>query len=343
MKPSKAVVLKILVTGASGFIGSKLVPRLVAHGHRVRTFGRKANPAALSGLPVEHFSGDVADYAAVHRAVEGCDMVFHLAGFISYRSSDRQRQHQVNVVGTRNVMQAALASGVQRVIHTSSIAGMGIPAPGEIGTEDMPYNLSGRGLNYCDSKHEGEQEVMKLVGSGLPALILSPGIILGEGDTHPHHRTIFLAISRGFLVGCPRGGVTFCDIEDVVAAHVNAMTRGRIGERYVLGSANLTYREAATIASAVLGCRAPAFTLPGWLLEPLGAAVEAVFPIFGLRPSLTRQIAWLSQRCIFFSNEKARRELNMPVTDFKQTIARVAPYYLGLKQAASEPTHASLD
>src|SRR4030095_6079164 len=160
-----------------------------------RLGGAAALPPELSDLSVEHFSGDITDPQAVARAVAGCEVVYHLAGLVSYRKSDRAYQYQVNVVGTGNVMKAALQAGVGRVIHTSSIAGMGIPAAGTIGTEEMPYNLEGLGLNYCDSKHEGELEVLKCVERGLPALILSPGIILGDGDTHPHPRTNFLAIS----------------------------------------------------------------------------------------------------------------------------------------------------
>src|SRR5437868_5669939 len=138
--------LKVLVTGATGFIGSNLVPRLVELGYQVRTFGRKA-PAGRTG---EHVAGDITDAAAVSNAVAGCDMVFHLAGLVSYRKSDRERQYGVNVIGTRNVMQACLDHGVKRVIHTSSIAAMGIPESGSVGDESITYNLAGRGLNYCD-------------------------------------------------------------------------------------------------------------------------------------------------------------------------------------------------
>src|SRR5439155_14942859 len=134
---------------------------------------------------------------------------------------------------------------IRRVIHTSSIAGMGIPDPGTVGDESITYNLEGRGLNYCDSKFQSEREVINFANKGLPVVILSPGIIFGEGDTHPHHKAIFLAMSKGWLVGWPAGGVTFCDIDDVVQAHVSAIDKGRIGERYVLGSANLTFHEAA--------------------------------------------------------------------------------------------------
>jgi dihydroflavonol-4-reductase len=321
--------MRILVTGASGFIGSKLVPQLVGMGHQVRTFGRNT-PQRFQSLQVEHFTGDVTDFSAVSNAVAGCEVVFHLAGLVSYRKSDTEKQHAINVLGSKNVMQACLDNGVRRVIHTSSIAGMGIPEPGTVGDESIKYNLEGRGLNYCDSKYESEQAVLDYARKGLPVLVLSPGIIFGEGDTHPHHKAIFLAMSKGWLVGWPPGGVTFCDIDDVVQAHVNAMTLGRVGERYVLGSANLTFREAAGVLSSTLGSKPPAFEIPGWVLEGLGSFCECVFPVFGKSPALTKQVAWLSQQNIFFSNRKAMDELGVSATPFEQTVKRTAPYYLAM-------------
>ncbi|MBI4534334.1 MAG: NAD-dependent epimerase/dehydratase family protein [Candidatus Melainabacteria bacterium] len=322
--------MKILVTGASGFIGCRLVSRLVEAGHYVRTFGRsQVAPPELAKLDIEHISGDIANHEAVLQAVGDCDMVFHLAGLVSYRAADREKQHQANVVGTRNVMEASLNAGVTRVIYTSSIAAMGIPVPGTVGDESITYNLQGLGLNYCDSKHAAEVVALDYAKQGLPVIILCPGIIFGEGDTHPHHRAIFMAMSKGWLIGWPAGGVTFCDIEDVIEAHMNAMSKGRVGERYVLGSANLTYREAAEVLSKVLGSRRPSFEIPGWLLETSGMACEAVFPLVGKPPPLTRQVAWLSQKTIFFTWKKASSELNMPCTAFLETMRRTAPYYLG--------------
>ena len=141
--------------------------------------------------------------------MQGCKIVFHLAGLVSYKKRDIQRQHGVNVLGTRNVLEAALRHGVDRVIHTSSVAAMGIPKPGTIGDETLEYNLHGKGLNYCDSKYEAEQQVLEFVKRGVPALMLNPGIVFGEGDTHPHHHAIFATMSRGNLIGVPAGGVTF--------------------------------------------------------------------------------------------------------------------------------------
>lgn len=322
--------MKVLVTGASGFIGQNLVPRLIQLGHEVRTFGRASAPAhAFAKLPVEHAYGDVTNPEQVDAAVRGCQFVFHLAGLVSYRKKDKIRQHAVNVVGTRHVMQACLKEKVSRVVHTSSIAAMGIPKQGEIGTEDIDYNLSGRGLTYCDTKHEAELEVMKAYSNDLNVVILNPGIIFGEGDTHPHHHAIYAAMSKGCMIGVPPGGVTFSDINDVIDAYLKCINQGRAGQRYALVSANLSFKDAAVIFARLNDARPPLFKVPGKLLVALGAMAEDILPVFGISPPLSRQAAWLSQYEIFFSCAKASRELNFHPTPFEETVRRTAPYYLG--------------
>lgn len=322
--------LKILVTGASGFIGTSLVPKLVAAGHKVRTMGRSSSiPKIFQGLALEHKRGDVTNPEQVQEAVAGCDVVYHLAGLVSYKKRDLNRQYAVNVLGTRNVLDACLRNDVKRVIHTSSVAAMGIPKEGQIADEKFEYNLYGLGLSYCDTKHEAELEVNSFVRQGLPVIMLNPGIIFGEGDTHPHHHVIFGAMAKGWAVGVPPGGVPFSDINDVVDAHIAALSQGRTGERYVLVSANLTMREAGAIFAKIFGTRAPVMEIPGPLLVGLGTAVETIFPLIGLNPALSRQVAWLSQHKIFFSSKKAEEELNFKATPFSETIKRTTPYYLG--------------
>jgi dihydroflavonol-4-reductase len=320
----------ILVTGASGFIGQNLVGRLLDLGHRVRSIGRSSSlPKHLAALNIEHHPCDITNPEQVDAAVSGCELVFHLAGLVSYRNSDRVRQYAVNVLGTRNVMQACLKSKIKRVIHASSIAALGIPEPGELGSEDIQYNLAGLGLTYCDTKHEAELEVWKSYQNGLDVVILNPGIIFGEGDTHPHHHAIFAAMSKGWLIGVPAGGVTFSDINDVVDAHIKSIERGKSGQRYVVGSANLSFKEAANVFAAVNGKNAKVFEIPGHLLVKLGTLSERLLPCFGINPPLTRQAAWLSQHQIFFSSDKAIRELDFKQTPFEDTIRRTAAYYLG--------------
>lgn len=326
--------MKILVTGASGFLGARLVEKLHELGHEVRTFGRSAMPARLSPLNIEHVQGDICDPGDCDAAVRNCSVVYHLAGLVSYRRSDYDALYKTNVEGSRNVMAACAKASTERVIHMSSIAGMGIPTPGAIADETIEYNLKGLGLYYCDTKYEGEQEVMKFAKNGLPVLVLSPGITFGEGDTHPHHHTIFRSMQGGWLLGYPTGGVMFSDLEDVVQTCVNALTSGRIGERYVVGSANVSFQDAACMLAEVLHGRKPFFAFPGPVSEAAGIACEAVFPLFGRRPALTWQVAWLSQRKIFFSSDKAARELGHKQTPFIETIRRTAPYYLSNSAAA---------
>lgn len=327
--------MKVLVTGASGFLGARLVEKLSAIGHDVRTYGRGATvPERLAPLGIDHVQGDICDTASFERALSGCSIVYHLAGLVSYRRTDYQELYKTNVEGARSVMSACAKASIERVVHMSSIAGMGIPPAGSIADESIEYNLKGHGLYYCDTKYEGEMEVMKFAEKGLPVMVLSPGITFGEGDTHPHHHTIFRSMQGGWLLGYPTGGVMFSDLEDVVQTCVNALTAGRVGERYVVGSANVSFQDAACMLAEVLHGRKPFFAFPGPLAEAAGIACEAVFPLIGRRPALTWQVAWLSQRKIFFSSDKAVKELGHKQTPFLETIRRTAPYYLSNSAAA---------
>lgn len=328
--------MRVFVTGASGFFGSSLVPKLIELGHEVTTYGRSKDVPAFAALNNwRHVQGDISDVPKMTEAMDGADILFHMAGLVSYQKADYERLYEANVIGSRNVLQAAVAVKVGRVIHLGSIAGMGIPEPGSVGTEELEYNLGGRGLHYCDTKHESDLEVLKFA-SQIPVIILSPGITFGEGDNHPHHHTIFNSMAKGGLVGFPRGGVTFSDIKDVVQACVNAMTMGRPGQKYVIGSANMTFQNAANTVSKIVGSKAPGFAIPGQISELAGAACEAVFPILGLKPVLTWQVAWLSQRNIFFSSEKAMLELGLTQTSFEDTIRRTAPFYLSGAKAQND-------
>lgn len=323
--------MKVVVTGASGFFGVSLVSRLVSLDHEVVTFGRSPSvPAGLKHLPIRHVSGDVLEPSSIAPALLDSDVLFHMAGLVSYRRADRDLLYAINVDGTRNVMQAALnMKRTPRIIHLASIAGMGIPPVGTIGDESLEYNLAGRKLFYCDTKHEGEQIVLDMARQqGLPAISLNPGITFGEGDTHPHHHTIFASMAKGILLGYPVGGVMFSDIRDIVDTAINAMTQGRFGERYVVGSANMSFRDAALVLSQVIGSKPPPFPIPNFVSDMAGTACEAIFPLFGRKPALTRAVAWLSQNRIFFSSDKAIAELGHKQTPFEDTVRRTSSYYL---------------
>lgn len=329
----------VLITGASGFLGCRLTERLHEIGLEVKTFGRQTIlPERLSRLEIEHIQGDILDRESLAAACKDVGAVFHLAGLVSYRRTDYDLLYKTNVLGTRNVMKACLDAGVKRVINMGSIAGMGIPEPGSIADENIQYNLKGHGLHYCDTKYEAEQEALRFAKQGLPVLSLNPGITFGEGDTHPHHHTIFRFMHSGWLIGYPIGGVMFSDIEDVVAACLASLARGNPGERYVVGSANKTFQEAANELAVVLNGKRPILPLPGWLCEGAGIISESLMPLFKRKPALTWQVAWLSQHKIFFSSDKAIEELGLKQTPFEETLRRTAPFYLGQIQAGVTST-----
>lgn len=319
---------RVLVTGASGFIGSHLVPALVAQGYQVTTFGRSSQPRQFKNLPVQHRVGDVTNAEQVKAAMSGQQILFHMAGLVSYKKGDLARLTATNVEGTRNVMAAALEAGLKRVIHTSSVAAFGVPPLNKIGNEALEYNLAGMDLHYCDTKQEGEKVVQEYFQKGLNVVILNPGIIFGEDDTHPHHLAIFKAMSRGFMFCVPAGGTPYSDIQDVVAAHINAIDMGRAGERYSLVSANLSYMEAGKLFASLYKCSPPKIILPPGLVQLMGVLCEDLLPIFHIKSALTRQVAFLSNHKIFFDCRKAEEELAFKPTPFADTIKRTAAYYL---------------
>lgn len=299
-------------------------------GLEVKTFGRQSQaPASLKALGVRHCQGDLSDYDSIARALADSAAVFHLAGLVSYKRKDYDLLYKTNVLGTRNVMKACLDAGIERVIHMGSIAGMGIPKPGTLGDESIEYNLKGHGLHYCDTKYEGEQEALRFARQGLPLIVLNPGITFGEGDSHAHHHAIFRLMRSGWLLGYPSGGVMFTDIEDLVEVCLRALSRGEPGERYVVGSANMSYKAASEALAKVLGGKTPKFKIPGWATESAGVFCETVFPLLGKKAPLSWQVGWLSQHEIFYSSQKAVNDLGLHQTDFEETIRRTAPYYLG--------------
>jgi dihydroflavonol-4-reductase len=332
----------ILITGASGFIGLHLVKKLLALGHRVTAMSKNPNQilTAMTGdFPLlQAVHGDIVTMyeSDLDRLLKEKNVVYHLAGLVSYQSRDSERQRLLNVEGTRKVAASAVRAGIGRFVHTSSIAAMGIAEKdGAFADETIDYNLSGLGLSYCDSKQEAEMVVQEFVAAGLNAVILSPGIIFGEGDNHPHHFRIFRFMSKGRSLCVPRGGIPFSDINDIIDAHVNALNMGRAGERYCLVSANRTFKQAAETFAKLYGGRAPLFEIPAPFTLAAGYLSDCLLYPLGYKDGLTRQQAYLANKKIFFSSEKAIAELDFKPTAFEQTIERTASYYLGKSTSSS--------
>ncbi len=317
----------VLVTGATGFIGSNLALRLVEEGHRVRILRRTgADLQALRGIDVEHRIGDIRDQEAVEKAVRGCDTVFHSAAIVSFKRSRYAEQLEVNVTGTRNIVAACLKEGVGRLVHTSSIAAIGYRTDQGLIDEETPFNWEGT-IGYRVSKHRAEQEILSGVRRGLSAVMVNPSVVIGERDIHFHGGQILRDVRRGLVPLYINGGMNVVYVRDVVAGHLAAAQRGRPGERYILAGENLTHREVFSRTAAIVGGRAPFARLPLPLLRIGATLLEKVTDALGKDPLITRDLAVGAGRFQWFTCRKAENELGYSFTPFDIAVRRTFEWY----------------
>ncbi len=306
--------MNILVTGATGFIGSSLCRALIRDGHSVRAFHRHASPlTALEGLAVEHCLGDILDPASLAPAMEGVEAIFHCAAMMGPWRNAAQSQAS-HVVGTHNVLQAARQAGVRRVVYTSSVAALGVPEPGGAGNtllnESHPWNAAPTLWPYGYAKHLAEQEVLAAVHDGLDAVIVNPALVFGAGDVHRGRKSVIGQVARGRIPVSVAGGLNVVHIDDVVAGHLAALRLGRAGERYILGGENLSITRMLAIAADVTGRRPPRITLPGAPVRSLAALVNLLSRPLNL--PLTGDLLRLAGLYFYYDLEKSHRELRLP-------------------------------
>jgi dihydroflavonol-4-reductase len=320
--------MRALVTGATGFVGANLVAALTAQGHTVRILRRSTSRLdALAGLKYEEVLGDILDADALRRAMAGCDWVFHAAGAADYWRSSLERLYRVNVDGTRQVMAAALEVGVARVVHTSSVAALGAPPDGRLGDESMNFNLRPEEFRYGHSKYLAEREVMAAVEGGLPAVIVNPCVILGPRDVNLISGSLIREVHRRWVPVALPGGMNVVDVEAVVAGHIAAAERGRVGERYILGGVNLAHLETLRLVAQVVGQRPPLGVVPRAFVSPLAALLALVQMVWPRPLPMSAEQLRLSTRYFFFDSGKAERELGLPPTSPAETIRKTFRWY----------------
>jgi nucleoside-diphosphate-sugar epimerase len=306
------------VTGATGFLGLNVVEQLKAAGWRVVAIHRaNSNTKYLAPMGAELAACGIDDAAALSRVMpEGVDAVFHIAGDLSWSKLHKKRQFQANVVGTRNVVEAALARGAKRFVHTSSVAAFGI-LEGRF-DETSPSRALESGIGYLETKFLGEEEVRKGVAKGLSAVILNPANIMGPYDTTSWAR-LFRMMRDRKLPGIPRGGGSFCHVREVARAHLEAVTRGGVGENYILAGTDASYAEVCAIAAELLHVSPPR-TLPPWLLRTLGHLNDFVSLFTRKEPDLTAHSAFLVSRHFRADSSKAERELGYKSVPLREMI-----------------------
>lgn len=318
----------ILVTGATGFIGSVLTRQLVEEGKDVRIFRREHSSLDLLGDvadEVEHAVGDVTYARSLYEAMEGIEQVYHVAAKVSFARRDREALRRVNVDGTANVVNAALEAGVDRLVHTSSIAALGRPlASDALVDETTPWQEASHRSPYARSKRQAELEVHRGIAEGLDAVLVNPSLVFGVGGPSTNTRRIVDAVRSGWAVAAPPGGTNVVDVRDVAAGHRAAMQRGESGRQYLLGSENRSWQSILTILADAFGVDSPRYTMPASLLRAGAAISEAVAAVIRSRPVLPRATARSAARTYRFDNRRAREELGCTFRSFAETAEWIA-------------------
>ena len=310
---------KVFVTGANGLIGSNLCHKLTSLGYEVIALVRRhSNLLGLKGFTGKIVYGDILNKDNLTELMKGADFVFHTAGLVTFDNRRREDLFRINVKGTRNVMDAARCVGAKKVVHTSSVAAIGTPSVGNTADEIVEYNKLKYNIAYSDSKHFGEVEVEKAVQRGLDAVIVNPASVVGQRDVYSHFGILLRVLKGRKIVPYVSGGMCVVGVDDVVDGEISALKFGKMGERYILGSENISFKDLFERIGEVVGAAAPNVHVPIWVARTAASLLEVVSNMTGKPPVLTKAHVTSAVLPHYFSFGKAKRGFGFkphPITD----------------------------
>jgi dihydroflavonol-4-reductase len=320
-----------LVTGATGFLGSHVARQLVSAGQSVRVLVRpNSNLAALAGLNVEYFEGDLRDANSLERAVHGVRRVFHVAADYRLWAPLPEEIYENNVEGTRKLLDAvaALNSSVERVVYTSTVATIAVPRHGALPNENTHATCDEMIGHYKRSKFLAEQVAVEAAAAGVPVVIVNPTAPVGPWDWKPTPTgRIILDFLKGKMPAYVDTGLNVAPVEDIAAGHLLAAEKGRVGERYILGGCNMTLKQILDALSAITGRPAPRVRLPHAVALAAGYADQFFSRLAGRQPQIPVEGVKMSRHRMFVESDKAVRELGYKPGSVEAALERAVRWY----------------
>jgi dihydroflavonol-4-reductase len=322
--------MKVLVTGATGFIGGNVARELAKQGYSVRALARKgSNTKFLQGFNLDMVEGDLLDPASLERALDGCEALFHVAAMYTFWARNPRLIYDTNVQGTENILTAAKAKKIEKIVYTSSESAVGIDNPHGLGNEKMQGHIENIPSDYKKSKFMAENMALKMCREGLPLVVVNPTTPIGSYDVKP---TPTGQIVRDYLnhkmFACVNTGLNVIDVEDVAKGHILALEKGRIGNRYLLGNKNLTLREILGILEKITGIKASPFNIPIPVALCAGYVDQFVEgTVFGRHPRIPVSAVMASRKFRHFDCSLAVRELGLPQTPVEIAFEKAVKWF----------------
>lgn len=321
--------MKVLVTGADGFLGNNIIRELLNRGLEVRAFLQEGRTVqTLDKLSIEKSYGDLLNASEVEKAAEGCDYIIHTAANTSIWPLRSEIVRQVNYNGTLNIINAALKAKVKRLVSIGSANSFGNGTIANPGNEEAPSTAAKFGLDYIDSKLHAQEAILDHVKNhGLDAVIINPTFMLGPYDTKPSSGELLLALYHQKIPGYTSSGRNFIYVKDVAVAACNALTMGRTGECYIMANENMTYKEFNQLVADELGVKPPKLFIPKPFILAYGLISQALAFIMGKPPLVSYTVARLGNETNYYTAAKAVKELNLPQTPIKIAVREAFDWF----------------
>ncbi|KAF0239580.1 MAG: dihydroflavonol-4-reductase [bacterium] len=322
--------MQAFVTGGTGFVGGNLIRELVSVGIKVRALARPSSDQQnLAGLEIDQVFGDLNDEKLLAKAISGCEWVFHVAAHYSLCLKDSAAIYRANVEGTKNIFAAARTAKVKRVVHTSSVAAIGLAPDGQIADESTTTTIDELISDYKKSKFLAEKLAFEAAKDGLPVVIVNPSTPIGPYDVKPTPTgDIVLKFLRRQMPVYVHTGLNLIDVRDVAKGHILAAEKGRIGERYILGNKNVTLKEILDILEKLTGLPAPKSAIPHWIPLAVSYIDELILSkLLKRTPTVTINGAKMAKHPMYYHSDKAVRELGLPQSPIENALRDAAEWF----------------